>query len=353
MAFCFESGAKTVEVEGKGNSLRAAQLDAWRMAVEVALGTVLSSDTIIKNAEVLEDNIFNHSSGYVTNSVILSKSVDETGVHTILARVDVDTQPNSKLLNDLTKQGIIHSVLRNPKIAVLIADIKFSTNNSPAQEMIIKKMMDSGFTNMVDINAYNIPVEDFYEYEKVQYNNLVNVLGADILVLGRVRYRGVGDIGKFLPKKNSKTGVLSYQADCDAKMFIVSTGRIIGAETGVGRGVGITDLVAAKEACTEASTSVAESLVSQLFNEGSGQKQIVELIVYATDFEKINCIKRAFANQSLVQGVHLKKYSNGIGTFNIDYTGSTELLYKLIEQRADCHVQIVSSAYSSLVIKAY
>lgn len=353
MTFCFGSVAKTVEVEGQGDSFRAAEMDAWRRAVEQVVGTIASADTIVKNAETLDDNVFSHTTGYVTECVVLSKNVDNYGVHKVIARINVDTQANSKLMNDLTKCGIIHVALRNPKIAVLIADRKFSFSNSPAQNMIIRTMMDSGFTNLVDVNTYNVHDGDFYEYDQVQYTDLLNLLHADILVLGRVTYRNVGDIGKYLSSKHVATGVLSYQADCDVKMFVASTGRMVGLETGIGRGVGNTDLVASKEACLEASKLVAETLISQLFSEGAGQKQIVELIVHATDFSKMNSIKRALGNHGLIQGVHLKTYSNGVGVFSVDYTGSTELLYKIIVQKADCNVQIITSDYASLTIKAY
>jgi len=350
--YCFSCFASTVEVEGHGISYRAAELDALRSAVERALGAIVDSDTLTRNSEVVEDNIFAHSQGYVTNYVILSQRLDN-GDYVVNARVDVDTQPNSKLMSDLAKHGIIHIALRNPKIAILVDDRKFPQNHSPAQGVIAKKMLDAGFTNLVDVDTYSIRTSNFYEYDKVALTNLLKLFGADIVVVGRVSYGYVGDIGKYLGNGHKKTGVLSYQATFEAKMFIASTGRIVGLDTGTGKSVGITEMKAAKQASMDASTTVADSLINQLLNEGAGQKQIVELKVFTTDFSKLNLVKQALSNGNIVKNARLTSYSNGVGIFSVGFTGSPDLLYKMIEKDIDCRIQLLESGYASLQIKVY
>jgi hypothetical protein len=63
-----------VEVIGIGSTFEKAKINAFTIAVEQAIGVLISSELIIKNGELIEENITAKSQGFVEKYTILSTS---------------------------------------------------------------------------------------------------------------------------------------------------------------------------------------------------------------------------------------------------------------------------------------
>lgn len=67
MLCAFSAFAKQVTVEGVGSTVRSAEQDALRNAVESAMGTVVDSHTLSEEHLLIEDRVLTHSRGYITD----------------------------------------------------------------------------------------------------------------------------------------------------------------------------------------------------------------------------------------------------------------------------------------------
>ena len=92
------SAAATVEAEGQamvknGDEPAArdrALEDAQRKAVESAVGTMISAETVMENYQIISDRILAKSSGYIKNYNIVSSGA-ENGIYKVVIKALVAT----------------------------------------------------------------------------------------------------------------------------------------------------------------------------------------------------------------------------------------------------------------------
>lgn len=140
IAFCTENITVTVKgmsdiVGNRKDIAREKALeDAFRRAVEQAIGTLISSETLVQNGQLISDRIYKQATGYVKSYEIINETADEksqlywitikaqvlkielekslkeliTQIGTIRILFALDTEPElvSALKNDLLNSGI-------------------------------------------------------------------------------------------------------------------------------------------------------------------------------------------------------------------------------------------------------
>jgi len=68
---------------GVGIDMDGAKANAIRNAVEQVVGTFVSSETILKNSELISDSILSYSGGYVKESKVLSQGKTPDGLYSV------------------------------------------------------------------------------------------------------------------------------------------------------------------------------------------------------------------------------------------------------------------------------
>ena len=351
--------AKTVTVSGTGSTAPEAENDALRNAIENAVGVLIDSQTLVEKNVVLHDQIYSHSKGFIRNYTVLDKA-QQGGMWTVKVEADVDDSPNSKLMTELTRLGIIDTKLRNPKIAVYIPEthIAYRVPDPAGETAVIKAFVDAGFTNMIaaspKLQVINPNRFAWYSKPVVQVNiedlrNAARFFEADIIIMGEAFSEGVGDVGRNLPGRQV-TNALSCKARAEAKMYVAKTGQIIAADGKFAAGVDSSEAVASKKALAAAGKLLGEYFVEKLMESGSGNRQGFELIVKGSDFSKVNQVQNALGRVNGIKNVNLSSYDNGTATFSLIYSGAPTTLFKEIQAATDANLNLVSSAYNSMVI---
>lgn len=353
IGFCNFSvaNAMTVTAVGVGDTVIDAENDALRNAVEDTLGTLIDSDTIVKNNMVIQDNIYKQSRGFVRNYEVKNR-LQNDGVWSVTVYAEIDTNPDSGLMNELTRLGLIRT-LRNPKIAVIIEDRDTwrDQNSLVAQNAVVKEFLASGFTNMIDISDERRKYNNMLMMSIDDFRTLASLWKVDYLVVGRVFTDRVGDAGKLLG--THQLGIDSYHARVDARIYVAKTGQIIAAD---GKSVSAADVsreTAMHKATTNAASQMGKYLVEQILNYASGVHQQVELIATVSDFDKINKIKHTLINMPGVKDVVLGEYANSTGKFRITFAGSPQALYQAMEDSEDYKVKLRSLDYNVVVVDVY
>ena len=112
--FADDAGVVSVKGKGVGVDETSALKDAYRDAVETAVGLYVDAEQMVKNDEVVEDQILTQSNAYIEGYDILKKTV-ENGVCTIKILAKVKTKALTKKLSTTMKTQTVEvgSGLRN------------------------------------------------------------------------------------------------------------------------------------------------------------------------------------------------------------------------------------------------
>lgn len=340
--------AKSVTATGYGQTTAEAETDALRAAVENTLGVMVDSETITKNYAVVSDSIYTNSRGFITSYTVRSTAPSDKGYAVTIDAV-VDDSPNSKLVNELTRLGIIDRVLRNPRIAVYVPE-KIIGKNAPesaSENAIISALTEAGFTNVIAASP-RLNTAGMYLGTNVNLEQLrqaARFLTADILVYGAATSESAGDPAKFLPGTQT-SGLVSCRAHVEARLYMAQTGQTIAAETASAAGLDIAEAVAAKKALTSAGAELGSTLVGKLVTV-SPARQGFQVEVTAASFDGVNKVQTALSEAHGVKNVQLASYERGHAVFTLLYGGAPQTLYRALAEKV-AGLQLVTTGYNTL-----
>ena len=340
--------AKNVTVTGTGTTSSEAENDALRAAVENTLGVLVDSNTLVQNSTLINDEIYMHSRGFVTDYSIVSREQFSAGWR-VTINATVDDQPNSKLMNELTRLGIINVQLRNPKIAVYVPEqhIQYRVPDPAGETAIVKALINAGFSNVIEVGSrLNYPKP--MNMSAAQMREAAEKFGADIMIVGEAFSEGLGDAGQWLPG-NQTSKMQSCRARVEAKMFIVKTGQIIAADGKYGSAYDNSESIASKKALASAGDQMGNYFVEQITGMYTS-RQGVEVIVIGADFSKINLVQSALGKVNRVKSVNLSSYDGGKAVFNVMYGGSPQTLFNELQAQTTADLTLQSLAYNTLTI---
>lgn len=346
--------AAQITITGYGNSYDEAERDALRNAVEQALGTMVEANTLVQNSMLVNDEIYTKSKGFVNNYSIVNKNV-HGGTYEETITADVSTDNNSKLMNELSRLGIIGRQLRDPRIAVIIPEYHISARiPDPAGETaVIRKLVEAGFSNVTDVSNIRYSLNKLSALTNNDFSMLANSLNVDILVIGEAFSQGVGDVGKFLGNGRQNTGIMSCKARVEAKIFVVRTGQILAANGTYGTAADLTEFIAAKKALNDAGEKMGDYIVSQIIGYGSSSNQSLEVTVVSSDINKINKITKYLQSINGVNSAVMTSYASGRGSLAVKYSGSPKNLYDQLSKLVDFNLLLKEITYNTLTIGAY
>ncbi len=341
--------AKNVTVTGMGATPTDAENDALRLAVEKTLGVLVDSETLTENAAVVRDKIYTQSRGFVTDYKVTNRQQVQ-GVWEVTIDAVVDDQPNSKLMNELTRLGIIDNQLRNPKIAVYIPEhhIQYRIPDPAGETAVVKALIAAGFSNVTEVGS-RLNISNPLKMTAAEMTQAANQLGVDIMIVGEAFSEGVGDPAQWAPGRQS-SGMRACRARVEAKMFIVKTGQIIAADGKFASGVDNSESIASKKALANAGQQMGEYFVEQITGLYTS-RQGIEIIVIGAAFQKINQVQQAIGNVRGVKSCNLSKYENGKAIFSVMYSGSPQNLFKEIQAATDADLILKSLDYNTLTIQ--
>ena len=349
MIFSTSALAKNVTVTGMGVTPAEAESDALRMAVENTLGVLVDANTLVEKNVVIQDQIYTQSRGFVTDYTVTGRQQTANGWQVTINAV-VDDQPNSKLMNELTRLGIINKQLRNPKIAVYVPErhIQFHVPDPAGETAIVKALISAGFSQVTEVGS-RLNISNPMNMSSAQMTSAAQQLGVDIIIVGEAFSEGLGDAAQWLPG-NQRSNMQAVRARVEAKMFIVRTGQIIAADGKYGSGLDNSQAVASKKALAAAGQQMGEYLVEQITGLYSSQ-QNVEVVVYGSAFQKINQVQTAIGNVRGVKSCNLSSYEGGKAVFVVQYSGSPQTLFREMQAATDADLNLQSIYYNTLTIQ--
>ena len=346
------SMATTVIADGQGATLQEAEKVAMRNAVEKTVGSLIHSKTTVSMNQVLSDEIYAISEGYVKNYTLLNKKIVSDGIY-VRASVEVDTSPDSKLMSTLTRLKITDVNMRNARIAVSIPLVyEYETqNNSLAETEVLKKLSAAGFQNIItskDMESSGYQNYDTTDDSSEQMKEIADSVQADILVVGEAVCENVGDVGQFIDGEN--VGLLSGRVTIQAKVYMADTGQLIAVNDISGSGMDITEKGAMQKALRQAGSEMGEYLSNHMLEYFSGNRQQMRMIIRTDHMAQIQEIQQALSRVLGVQSVNCNEYRQGQGVISLIYDGSVSSLWMQLQGETHLRLQLIENTLNTMTV---
>jgi hypothetical protein len=241
-----------VQAEGLASSREDALLQAKRSAVEQGIGTILISQTEIKNFELQKDIILTKTIGSVRKYAILQDKQTSDGAFFVEINAIVSL---SDIKTDLAALKILLESMDKPRMMVLIQE----KNGKTAENTILNYLKQKEF-DLVDAAAVAAQMNkgnDFIDRAVKGDAAAAAQLGAD----NGAEYVIVGSVEKSTKETEllKEAGMISGQANISAKVVNCSNARIVASNSASGAAYHVSE----KTAMANASVTAAEKLMDR------------------------------------------------------------------------------------------
>lgn len=282
--------------------------DALRKAVEQAVGIIVSSNTIVENFQLLNDNVYTHTEGYIKSyKVVDEKSDYNTYQLTIEAEVGL-----GKLENDLATIGLISQKKNKPRILFMISEE--NTGGKITENKLKGIFHQKGFNVVEGGDAQSIGEESQAE---------VVIRGKAIVTEAGVKRGNVG----------------SYSANITATAFRMDNEEILASAKTNAVSRHIDAVTGGSEALERAASELAEELINQVIqkwnSEVSGTISVKTNIDGVTDYANLTEII-AYLQKDIpgVAKVIQRNFDNGKAVLDLELRAiNTEILAKKITEK--------------------
>ncbi len=345
-----QAQTQTVVAEGmasaQGNPAIArdnAVQDALRKAVEQAVGTMIASETLIENFQVVRDSIYNKSSGYIKEYKIVKETPGkDLYAVTISAVVGV-----GELKNDLGALGLLIARAGKPRTLFMIAEQNVgqeillywwggwgrggaafagqSVEMAVSETVLKEEFLNRGF-NVIDISAVTGKFEISNAYRIADLTDtgareIGRKMGAEIIVKG-----------KALAKEGPRTAgsaVGSYLADITLSAVRVDNGQVLASVRGNAAARHVAQHVGGNQAIENAARQVADKLVEQITAKWTAEMsggQLIQLTIRGLSGMKDLVKIKEFLKTKVrgVQNVIQRSFERGEAVLEVDAKSSAQ-----------------------------
>lgn len=338
--------------------------DALRKAVEQAVGTMVSSETMVLNFQTLSDRIYTQTQGYVQNYRILSENPGPN-IHTVTIQATVAM---GDLQRDLQAVGVLLVQVGKPRIMILLAEQSIGkqyfsywwahprgeqVDLTVSENAIVDRFREKGF-DMVDHAAQGKEIKVSQAFRVADLNDqgaitLGKQADAEVVIVGKALARSVGSV--------AGTQMKSAQANISLRAIQIDNARILSAGTENAAAVHIDEITAGTEALKKASAKMAEKMMDDIiknFQKRVGATTLVQLTVNGlTSQEDLRIFKNLIRNQIRgVEGVYERSFSGGTAKMDIDIKGSAQSLSEEIGRKTfkEFTVKVLGSTWNTVEV---
>lgn len=335
---------QTVTAEGVAGILQGDQAiardnaiqDALRKAVEQAVGTMIASETMVENFQVIRDNVLSKSQGYIQKYDIVKQGAQKD-IYSVTITAVVAM---GNLKNDLNALGLLMARVGKPRVLFMIAEqnigqeillywwswwgkggaeFKGQMVDMAVSETALKEeFLNKGF-NVVDISSATGKFEISNAYRIADLTNdgareFGKKLNAEVVIKGK-------SLAKEGPR-SAGSSVGSYLADITVSAIRVDNGQVLASARGQGVARHVAQHTGGNEALERAARDVAAKLVDQIVAKWTGETsgtQLVQLTIKGVRMKDLVKVKEFLQSQVRgVQGVIQRGFEGGVAVLELD-----------------------------------
>ena len=339
--------------------------DALRKAVEQAVGTLVSSETMVQNFQTLNDRIYTQTQGYIQKYRVLSETPG-SNVHTVTIQATVAI---GDLEKDLQALGFLLGQVGKPRIMILVAEQQIGrdslnywwgpgrgaqANLNVAENTIMDRFREKGF-DIVDPQAQagSIKVPPALQVADLSNQNAITLgkqVDAEIVIIGKALARSVGSI--------AGTSMKSVQANISMRAIQIDNARVLSSGNENAAAVHIDEVTGGAEAIKKASVKISDKMMDDIlknFQKRVGATTTVSLVVFGlADADDIRKFKTSVLGQVRgVEGIHERSFSENMVKMDVDVRGSAQSISQDMSRKTfpGFAVKVIRSTWNTLEIQ--
>lgn len=313
----------------------AAIDDALRKAVEQAVGTLVSAETLVESFEVLKDSVYTRSEGYVKDYAVLEESMG-LDLYRVKVRARVAF---GKISDDIDALGLLMRRAERPRVLFMIAEKSIGKklysfwwtgrsefmgeviDSSVAETAMKEIFLDKGF-HVVDVSGSRevIEIRDQFRVADLTREATTSIgrdLNAEVVIYGKATVTE----GPITPE--SSVGV--YMADISVQAVRVDDGVVLASSTGHGTARHISGVTGSTIALERAGSELADKLINQITVKWSGPKIVTVKLSGIRDQSDISAFKDILRTRVRgVEAVYQRRFSGGVAVLEVESKTSAQ-----------------------------
>lgn len=320
----------TVEAEGYGSSQQDALLNAKRNAVSEGIGTVLVSETEVKNFTLIKDVVLTKTIGAVKRYTVLAEEEQPGNIYYI--RISATVSMDS-IIADLMALKILLESMDRPRMMVMIRE-----KNGRQAENTITDYLTSKEFDLVDATTVAVLMDKEEELvNKAMAGDPVTAarIGAEnraeYVLVGTVKTAGVSS------QLLSDTALKSVQAIITAKVINCSTGRVIASKSANSAAPHISvdlarDLAVEKAARKLMDRKLFEKIVSSFQDMVNNGIFLNILVKNVTNFQTQKAVRQTISGLDVVS-VQKRSFGGGRLSLGVTFRGNSDTFCEAVDNR--------------------
>lgn len=331
------------------NHKQTALREAFRNAVEQAIGVQVKSETLVRDSELIRDKILTRSDGFVKKWRTI-REWTESSIYSIeiAAQVHQGELNKNLFLNGIDVQNVYDWIGR-PRVLVAIAeeiDDK-EVSISQAQSEIETIFRDKGISVVHSPQLKSIKSRDvilaFDKPDKALA--LGNRHGAEIVIVGKA----ISNAGRELEIGGFKQ--FFYSTVLEVKAYRTSNAELLMSAYYTEKPGGESDTSALSKrdasirsirALVQANSKDAVFRVVKNWFNGMSKGINIQFIVNGVKGSELSAIEKVISSLPDVVSVHRRSFIRGTGELEIEYTGQQNQLVSSLEENKNIIIDLVS-----------
>ncbi|MCP4368635.1 MAG: hypothetical protein GY797_11075 [Deltaproteobacteria bacterium] len=334
MPLCAETpnGDIIIESDGFGISKEDALLKAKREAVEIGIGTILYSQTEIKNFELQKDVILTKTVGSVKKYDILQQEKKQDNTFHVKIQAVVSL---ANIKADLAALKILLESMDKPRMMVVIRE----ENSRNSENAIIDYLTEKGI-ELVDpsvvaalMNKNDRLIKSAAEGDPSAAAKIGTSNGAEYILVGKVT-KSTGDNALL-----KESGLVSGQAGITAKVVNCSNGKIIASKSTNSAAAHISektarDLAAEKVGKKLMDQELFEAIVTSFQDMVNNGMPLDVTIKQVSNFKTQKALRQTLGNLSGVVSVTKRSFGNSRLKLTILFKGNADSFSEAVDGRS-------------------
>lgn len=349
--------AQIADVTGIGEDSDSALRDAKRNAVEQVVGTYINSETLVSQASVVSDEIYAKSVGFITDVRVLDEG-KKNGSYYVHAKIDVNTNPNSELMNRIE----MVNALGDPRIGVVVT--YYSDVDNVAKEKyplmcesaINSKLTELGFTHVVSSNML-FNDKEISRYAAIDTQKLLPDKNLDYLIICKLDLH-TGNI--VLPKYESmsttgetfSTGLVRSLAEINIDIYKASTGEVLTSFSVESKAVQNSSNTSANASIKLVGADAAGKIKQALSKKAASVDNQLQLHVEAKKYADVSEILQALKSLPGVSNVREENYNQGKSVITLATTLKPQTVFRLLKEKVSFKLFMKNVTANDMTITA-
>lgn len=331
------TGEAAIVNKDEGRAFEEAKNAALRAAVEQASGVRIDADTVAVNNQLVRDQVFANTSGYVKSFEVISKPKSDKGVVTVTVKANVITD---NLDRDIEAARDVVKRMGRPSIVIVIQEQSVPPGqNGPVNTEVTATVLTDAFKadgwDIKDAQAMNKSL-------KLDMKEVHDLLKANYVLYGHTTVRHLvfdDNVANQLTKSATNFFPVSAQYDLslaatDSERQLVKVAGQLQWKPAMGSAVisyetTANNVIRSKK--DEIVGSVRRAVLEHFRSEQMNGKQISLSVSGLENFGAVKDFKKSIEAIKGMKEATQDTFSNGKATFKLMYSGTVDDLANEVE----------------------